>query len=53
MEIKKVTDPSFRKYGKIVEGMDFSGLIKALEEKNEGKFDYSGRDEIVPIRQGI
>lgn len=28
-------------------------LIKALEEKNEGKFDYSGRDEIVPIRQGI
>lgn len=28
-------------------------LIKALEEKNEGGFDYEGRDEIVPIRQGI
>ena len=33
MEIKKVTDPEFRKYGKIVEKIDFSGLIRALEEK--------------------
>lgn len=39
MEIKKVTDPSFRKYGKIVEGMDFSGLIKALEEKTPAPED--------------
>lgn len=27
MEIKKVTDPAFRKYGKVVENIDFSGLI--------------------------
>ena len=33
MEIKKVTDPEFRKYEKIVEKIDFSGLIRALEEK--------------------
>ena len=25
MEIKKVTDPSFRKYGRVVEGIDFGG----------------------------
>lgn len=33
MEIKKVTDPEFRKYGKVVENIDFSGLIRALTEK--------------------
>ena len=33
MEIKKVTDPEFRKYGKVVENIDFSGLIRALQEK--------------------
>ncbi|QNM04412.1 DUF4867 family protein [Qiania dongpingensis] len=27
MEIKKVTDKEFKKYGAIVEGMDFSGLV--------------------------
>lgn len=32
MEIKKVTDASFRKYGRIVEGIDFSGLVAALNE---------------------
>ena len=33
MEIKKVTDPAFRKYGKIVQGIDFSGLVEALNAK--------------------
>ena len=33
MEIKKVTDPEFRKYGKVVENIDFSGLIQVLQEK--------------------
>lgn len=32
MEIKKVTDPSFRKYGRIVKGIDFSDLIEALAD---------------------
>lgn len=31
MEIKKVTDAAFRKYGKIVENIDFSELIEAME----------------------
>lgn len=33
MEIKKVTDAAFRKYGKIVQGIDFSDLVKVLNEK--------------------
>ncbi len=41
MEIKKVTDPSFRRYGKIVEGIDFTGLIKALEEKTPAPEDVA------------
>lgn len=32
MEIKKVTDPSFKKYGRILEGYDFTELIKKMEE---------------------
>lgn len=30
MEIKSVTDPSFRKYGKIVKNVDFAPLVEAL-----------------------
>lgn len=33
MEIKKVTDPAFRKYGRVVEGIDFSSLIKEILDK--------------------
>ena len=32
MEIKKVTDPSFRKYGRVLEGYDFTELIKAMDK---------------------
>ena len=32
MEIKKITDSAFRKYGKVVKGVDFAPLIKALNE---------------------
>ncbi len=31
MEIKKITSPAFQKYGKVVQGIDFSGLIKAMD----------------------
>ncbi len=41
MEIRKVTDPEFRKYGKVVENIDFSGLIKALEEKTPSPEDVA------------
>lgn len=33
MEIKKVTDPDFKPYGKVLEGYDFTGLVKALDTK--------------------
>ncbi len=30
MEIKKVTDAAFKKYGKVVQGIDFTPLVEAL-----------------------
>lgn len=33
MEIKKLTDPSFRKYGRIVEGIDFADLVEAIKKE--------------------
>lgn len=33
MEIKKVTDPSFRKYGRIVQGIDFTDLVEAIKRE--------------------
>ena len=30
MEIKKVTDAAFKKYGKVVQGIDFGPLVDAL-----------------------
>ena len=33
MEIKKVTDPSFRRYGRVVRNIDFTGLVEALNTK--------------------
>lgn len=32
MKVYSVTDEKFRKYGKVIEGIDFSGLVKAMEE---------------------
>ena len=32
MEIKKLTDPAFRKYGRVVKNVDFSSLIQALKD---------------------
>ncbi len=33
MEIRKVTDPSFAEYGKVVTGYDVSELLEAMKEK--------------------
>ncbi len=33
MKIQKVTDPAFARYGRVVEGIDFSGLVETLTEK--------------------
>ena len=39
MNIQKVTDPSFGKYGKIVKNIDFSGLVQVLNEKTPNPED--------------
>ena len=31
MKIQKVTDPAFRKYGQVLEGYDFTGLLKEMK----------------------
>nr|WP_207741799.1 MULTISPECIES: DUF4867 family protein [unclassified Ruminococcus] len=31
VKIQKVTDPAFRKYGQVLEGYDFTGLIKEMK----------------------
>lgn len=31
MKIQKVTDPAFRKYGQVLEGYDFTGLVKEMK----------------------
>ena len=31
MEIKKITDPSFRRYGRVIQGIDFSDLVEAIK----------------------
>ena len=33
MEIKNVTDPAFRKYGRVVQGIDFSDLVEAIQKE--------------------
>lgn len=38
MEIKKITDAAFRKYGRVVKGVDFTELLEALKKTP----DYEG-----------
>ena len=33
MQIYQVTDERFKKYGKVISNVDFTELVKALEEK--------------------
>ena len=33
MEIKKITDAAFRKYGRVVQGIDFSDLVEAIKKE--------------------
>ena len=32
MKLQKVTDPAFKKYGKVVENVDFSELVEELKK---------------------
>ncbi len=58
MEILKVTDPEFRRYGKVIEDVDFSELCKALNEKTplpEGVDYVPGLEalESLPVMQEL
>lgn len=33
MEIKKITDPAFRKYGRVIQGIDFTDLVEAIKRE--------------------
>ena len=33
MEIKKISDPAFKKYGRVVQEIDFSELIEVIEKE--------------------
>ncbi|MDE7018164.1 MAG: DUF4867 family protein [Lachnospiraceae bacterium] len=33
MEIKKITDPAFRKYGRVIQGIDFTDLVEAIKKE--------------------
>ena len=33
MEIKKITDAAFRKYGRVVQEIDFSELVEVLKKE--------------------
>lgn len=33
MEIKKLVDPAFKKYGRVVQGIDFSELVEVIKKK--------------------
>lgn len=39
MNIQKVTDPSFGKYGKVIQNIDFSSLVQALNEQTPSPED--------------
>ncbi len=33
MEIKKITDSAFRKYGRVIQGIDFTDLVEAIKKE--------------------
>ena len=53
MEIKKVTDPAFRKYGKIVQGIDFSGLVEALNAKTPLPEDVVYEPSVAELAEAL
>ena len=58
MKIYSVTDERFKKYGKVVKDIDFSGLVKALEEVTplpEGVEYVPGMPELeaLPVMQEL
>ena len=58
MQIYQVTDERFKKYGKVISNVDFTELVKALEEKTplpEGVEYVPGCEalEALPVMQEL
>lgn len=51
MEIKKLTDPSFRKYGRVVEGIDFTDLVEAIKSKTPLPEDVAYEPSIAALEE--
>ena len=51
MKIQNVTDDSFRKYGKVVKNIDFSGLVQALNEKTPTPDDVVYEPSVAALEE--
>lgn len=51
MNIQNVTDDSFRKYGRIVKNIDFSGLVQALNEKTPTPDDVVYEPSVAALEE--
>ena len=49
MKTLNVTDPEFKKYGRVVDEIDFSGLIEALKEKTPCPEDCAYEPSIADL----
>lgn len=49
MEIKKITDPAFRKYGRAVQGIDFSELIEVIKKETPLPEDVAYEPSITAL----
>lgn len=49
MEIKKITDPAFRKYGRVVQGIDFSDLMEVLKKETPLPEDVAYEPSIAAL----
>ena len=51
MNIQNVTDDSFRKYGRVVKNIDFSGLVQALNEKTPTPDDVVYEPSVAALEE--
>ena len=49
MEIKKITDPAFHKYGRVVQEIDFSELVEALKKETPLPEDVAYEPSIAAL----
>jgi len=51
MKIQNVTDDSFRKYGRVVKNIDFSGLVQVLNEKTPTPDDVVYEPSVAALEE--